>query len=95
VLRDLTAFYNAHIKQIATPGAIVGSVLNGKVWGFSVGVYIGNLLWYNPDYLKKYGLTASSVHTWNDWIRQLQIIKQREARRSSSARRISGPVGTT
>jgi ABC-type glycerol-3-phosphate transport system substrate-binding protein len=59
VLRDLTAFYNAHIKQIATPGAIVGSVLNGKVWGFSVGVYIGNLLWYNPDYLKKYGLTAS------------------------------------
>jgi len=77
VLRDLTDFYNAHIKQIATPGAIVGSVLNGKVWGFSVGVYIGNLLWYNPDYLKKYGLDASSVHTWNDWIRQLQIIKQK------------------
>ncbi len=74
VLRDLTSFYNDQIQSHALAGATTGSVLDGKVWGISAGVSIGNLLWYNPDYLKKYGLDGSQVHTWDDWIHQLQVI---------------------
>ena len=75
VLRDLTSFYNDQIKSRTLAGATTGSVLDGKVWGISTSLSIGNLLWYNPDYLKKYGLDGSQVHTWDDWIHQLQAIK--------------------
>lgn len=76
VLRDLTAFYNDQIQPRALAGATTGSVLNGKIWGISGGINVGNILWYNPDYLKKYGLDGSQVHTWEDWIHQLQAIKE-------------------
>jgi ABC-type glycerol-3-phosphate transport system substrate-binding protein len=74
-LRDLTSFYNDQIKSRGLAGSITGAELNGKIWGISGGVNVGNILWFNPDYLKKYGLDGTQVHTWNDWIHQLQTIK--------------------
>lgn len=76
VLRDLTSFYNEQIQPRALAGATTGSILNGKVWGISCGLSVGNILWYNPDYLKKYGLDGSQVHTWDDWIGQLKTIEE-------------------
>lgn len=75
VLRDLTSFYNEQIKSRALAGAITGAELNGKIWGISTGVTVGNILWFNPDYLKKYGLDGTQVRTWDDWLHQLQTIK--------------------
>jgi raffinose/stachyose/melibiose transport system substrate-binding protein len=77
VLRDLTSFYKEQIQPRALAGADTGSTLNGKVWGISAGVNVGNILWYNPDYLKKYGLDGSQVQTWDDWIQQLKTVESK------------------
>jgi ABC-type glycerol-3-phosphate transport system substrate-binding protein len=46
------------------------------VWGLSDGVSVGNILWYNPDYLKKYGIDASKIHTWSQFLQACQTIKK-------------------
>lgn len=75
-IRDITAFYNTAIKPRDTGSATTGAVLDGKVWGISSDITAGNLLWFNPDYLKKYGLDGNSVHTWSQWVAQLKAIKK-------------------
>lgn len=76
-IRDLTDFYKTHIAKNALPGATTGCVFDGKVWALVDTLNVVNCLWYNPDYLKQYGLDGASVHTWDDWISQLQVIKKR------------------
>jgi len=76
VIRDISDFYRTSIRSRATAAATTGAALDGKVWGLSNGASVGNILWYNPDYLKKYGLDGSSVRTWSGWLRQLQAIKK-------------------
>ena len=77
VIRDLTDFYNSPaIQSRVTAGATTGAVLDGKVWGLSDGVSVGNILWYNHDYLKKYGVDASRIHTWSQFLQACQTIKK-------------------
>jgi ABC-type glycerol-3-phosphate transport system substrate-binding protein len=77
VIRDITSFYNSPtIQARVTAGATTGAVLDGKVWGLSDGVSVGNILWYNPDYLKKYGVNASTIHTWSQFLQACQTIKK-------------------
>jgi ABC-type glycerol-3-phosphate transport system substrate-binding protein len=77
VIRDITAFYNSPtIQGRVTAGATTGAVLDGKVWGLSDGVSVGNILWYNAAYLKKYGVDASTIHTWSQFLQACQTIKK-------------------
>jgi ABC-type glycerol-3-phosphate transport system substrate-binding protein len=77
VIRDITAFYKSPtIQSRVTAGATTGAVLDGKVWGLSDGVSVGNILWYNPVYLAKYGVDASKIHTWNQFLAACAKIKK-------------------
>jgi raffinose/stachyose/melibiose transport system substrate-binding protein len=77
VIRDITAFYNTPaIQSRVTAGATTGAVLDGKVWGLSDGVSVGNILWYNQGYLSKYGVDASKIHTWSQFLAACQTIKK-------------------
>lgn len=77
VIRDLTDFYNSStIQARVSAGATTGAVLDGKVWGLSDGVSVGNILWYNPGYLKKYGVDASKIHTWSQFLHACAAIKK-------------------
>jgi raffinose/stachyose/melibiose transport system substrate-binding protein len=75
-LMDLTDFYNANIKSRAKAGATAGSTLDGKIWGLSDGASVGNCIWYNADYLSKYGVDPNSITTMSAWIAAMQHIKQ-------------------
>ena len=75
VLMDLTDFYDRVIKARSLGSATTGAVLNGKVWGINSGISVGNILWYNPKYLAKYGLKGDDVRTFPEWVDQLKIIK--------------------
>ncbi|GCE29549.1 hypothetical protein KDA_50330 [Dictyobacter alpinus] len=75
VLRDLTSFYKDQIEVRGLAGTTTGMELHNKIWGISGGVNVGNILWFNPDYLKKYGLDGTQVHSWDDWMQQLQTLK--------------------
>lgn len=75
VLMDLTDFYNSTIKSRAQAGATAGSVLNDKVWGLSSGASIGNLIWYNQDYLDQYKVTASTLTDTDSWMAAMTEIK--------------------
>jgi raffinose/stachyose/melibiose transport system substrate-binding protein len=74
-LRDITGFYESSIAPRALPGAITGSVLDGKVYGISDGFSVGNLVWYNPSYLAKYGVNPSSVTNFTTWVAAMTKIK--------------------
>jgi ABC-type glycerol-3-phosphate transport system substrate-binding protein len=74
-LMDLTAFYNTTIKPRAKAGATAGAELDGKVWGVSDGVNVGNCVWYNPDLLGKYQIDPASLTTMNAWIDAMTRIK--------------------
>jgi ABC-type glycerol-3-phosphate transport system substrate-binding protein len=74
-LQDLTAFYDASIKDHALAGATLGASLNGKVYGLSSSSQIGNLVFFNPDYLAKYGVDARSVSTVDQWIAAMKAVK--------------------
>lgn len=77
VLANLTSFYNSKIASRAVGDApIEGANLNGKVWGVSSDLNVGNIIWSNPTYLAKYGLKAEDVNTYQDWVDQLKIIKK-------------------
>ncbi|MCU1526635.1 MAG: hypothetical protein JWP75_398 [Frondihabitans sp.] len=76
VLKDLTSFYNKTIKPRALgEAATQGMVLNGKIYGISAGTSVGNLLFYNPAYLKKYGVDASQLKTFSEWTAAMKKIK--------------------
>jgi ABC-type glycerol-3-phosphate transport system substrate-binding protein len=76
VLKDLTSFYNKTIKPRALGSAATqGMVLNGKIYGISAGTSIGNLLFFNPTYLAKYGVDASKTKTFAQWKTALAKIK--------------------
>lgn len=76
VLKDLTSFYDKTIKPRALGSAATqGMVLNGKVYGISAGTQVGNLLFYNPDYLAKYGVDATKLQTFDEWTAAMQKIK--------------------
>jgi len=77
VIRDITSFYNTPtIQARVTAGATTGAVLDGKVWGLSDSVSVGNILWYNPGYLKKYGVDATKIHTWSQFLHACATIKK-------------------
>jgi ABC-type glycerol-3-phosphate transport system substrate-binding protein len=77
VIRDITAFYNTPTMQArVTAGATTGGELDGKVWGLSNGVSVGNILWYNPVYLTKYGVDATKIHTWSQFLAACAKIKK-------------------
>jgi raffinose/stachyose/melibiose transport system substrate-binding protein len=76
VLKDLTSFYNKTIKPRALGSAATqGMVLGGKIYGISAGTSIGNLLFYNPTYLAKYGVDATKLKTFAEWKAALAKIK--------------------
>jgi raffinose/stachyose/melibiose transport system substrate-binding protein len=75
VIADLTAFYHSTIAPRSLGDAATeGAVLGGRVWGINSDLNVGNILWYNPHYLAKYGLNGSDVHTYTDWLDQLKEI---------------------
>jgi ABC-type glycerol-3-phosphate transport system substrate-binding protein len=75
VLADLTSFYNSTIKPRALGNAPTeGNELNGRIWGLNVDLSLGNILWYNPKILAKYGLKGSDVHTYDEWLDQLKEV---------------------
>jgi raffinose/stachyose/melibiose transport system substrate-binding protein len=77
VIRDITDFCNTPtVQSRLLAGATVGAVLDGKVWGLSVGVNVGNILWYNPGYLSKYGVDGTKIHTWSQFVAACKAIKQ-------------------
>ena len=75
VLSDITDFYDKSIKPRATAGATSGTMLDGKVYGISAGLSVGNLIWYNPDYLRKYGVDPSTLGSFTAWTAAMQKIK--------------------
>lgn len=76
VLMDVTSTYNDVVKSRALgDSAINGITYNGKIYGISAGPAVGNVLWYNPDLLAKYGVDASAITTYEDWLAALKKIK--------------------
>jgi ABC-type glycerol-3-phosphate transport system substrate-binding protein len=75
VIQDITSFYDKTIKPRALGGAITGNTYKDKVYGISTGYNVGNLIWFNPVYLKKYGIQASSIHTFEDMLAAMKKIK--------------------
>jgi raffinose/stachyose/melibiose transport system substrate-binding protein len=75
VLADVTAFYNSTIAPKALGSAATeGAELDGVLYGINSDLSVGNLLWYNSDYLAKYGLSAEDVHTYQDLVDQAEKI---------------------
>jgi len=74
-IQDITSFYDKTIEPRALGGAITGNTYNDKVYGISTGYNVGNLIWFNPDYLKKFGIDASSIHTFEDMLAAMKKIK--------------------
>ena len=75
VIKDITSFYDSTIKPRALGGAVTGNTYKDKVYGISTGYNVGNLIWFNPDYLKKFGIEASSIHTFEDMLAAMTKIK--------------------
>lgn len=75
VLMDLTSFYDSTVKSRATAGATSGSTLDGKVWGLSDGASVGNCVWYNPQYLEKYQIDATSITSFDAWVAAMTEMK--------------------
>jgi ABC-type glycerol-3-phosphate transport system substrate-binding protein len=75
-LMDLTAFYNATIKPRGKAGATAGAELDGKVWGISDGVNVGNCVWYNAALLAKYHVDPASLTSMGAWIDAMTQIKR-------------------
>jgi ABC-type glycerol-3-phosphate transport system substrate-binding protein len=75
VLADLTSFYKSTIAPRALGNAPTeGTQLKGRIWGINVDLSVGNILWYNPKILAKYGLKGTDVHTFAQWLEQLKEI---------------------
>lgn len=74
-IQDLTSFYNETIKSRALGGATTGNTYKGKIYAISAGYSVGNLIWYNPVYLKKFGIDASSIKTFQDMMAAMKKIK--------------------
>ncbi|WP_375386916.1 ABC transporter substrate-binding protein [uncultured Amnibacterium sp.] len=76
VLADLTSLTKGKLASRVQAGATAGSVLNGKVWGLSAGASVGNCVWVNQDYLKKYKISLSDITDTTSWIAAMQEIKK-------------------
>ncbi|WP_382303565.1 ABC transporter substrate-binding protein [Herbiconiux sp. UC225_62] len=72
---DITDFFNSTLADRSTAGATSGEEYDGKIYGISAGAVVGNLIWYNPDYLAEYGVDASTITTYEEWIAAMQKIK--------------------
>lgn len=86
VAKDMTKFYNETLKPRALAGATSSGVYKGKIYGISAGYSVGNLIWYNPVYLKKYGVDPSSIKTFHD-------MPYTQRRRASGERSVVVEVG--
>lgn len=75
VIKDITSFYDSTIKSRELGGATTGNTYKGKIYGISTGYNVGNLIWFNPVYLKKFGIDPSSITTFEDMVAAMKKIK--------------------
>jgi raffinose/stachyose/melibiose transport system substrate-binding protein len=75
VIKDISSYYDSSLKSRELGGATTGSTYKGKVFGISSGYKVGNLIWFNPVYLKKFGIDASSIQSFDDMLAAMKKIK--------------------
>jgi len=74
-IMDITDFFNETLASRSSAGATSGETLDGRIYGISAGAVVGNLIWYNPDYLAQFDVDAADITTYEQWVDAMQKIK--------------------
>lgn len=74
-IADITDFYQDVIAPRASAGATAGLMFEDRNYAISGDTSIGNLVWYNPDYLAKFDIDPADIETFEDWIAAMQELK--------------------
>lgn len=74
-IADISDFYAEVIAPRASAGATAGLTYEGRNYAISGDTSIGNLVWYNPDYLAEYDIDVADIATFEDWTAAMQKIK--------------------
>ncbi|QJU55241.1 extracellular solute-binding protein [Herbiconiux sp. KACC 21604] len=75
-VRDITDFFDETLADRSSAGATSGEMYDGKLYGISAGAVVGNLIWYNPDYLAEFGIDAADITTYEEWMQAMETIKK-------------------
>lgn len=75
VILDITDFVRERLdNRVLMPE--VDFKLGGKYWGVPLGdLCYGNVIWHNTDILRKYGISADSLHTWTGFTAACEKLK--------------------
>lgn len=74
-IADITDFYEEVIAPRASAGASAGLVFEDKNFAISGDTSIGNLVWYNPDYLAEFDVDPADITTFEEWTAAMEKIK--------------------
>lgn len=74
-IADITDFYQEVIAPRASAGASAGLVFEDKNFAISGDTSIGNLVWYNPDYLAQFDIDVADITTFEEWSAAMEKIK--------------------
>lgn len=74
-IADITDFYEEVIAPRASAGATAGLTFEDRIYAISGDTSIGNLVWFNPDYLAEYDIDPADIATFEDWIEAMEHIK--------------------
>jgi glucose/mannose transport system substrate-binding protein len=74
-VRDLTGLYQEQgWTKVFPPGLLRDLTIDGRIYAVPVNIHRANLLWYNPQTLRKLGI-AGPPATWKDFLAQASLIK--------------------
>jgi len=75
LIEDLTSWVEKN-KERFVSGAFDTLKWNEKYWAIPLEAVLGNLIWYNVDLLKNFGIDANKLDTWSDFLTACEKLKQ-------------------